>query len=513
MYSVKFAQSKPNDAAYVMTGSGEVVTWQQLEDRSNQAAQLFRSRGIQAGDSIAIVMGNTARFIELCWASARSGLRYTAVSYRLKLDEVNYIVENCEAKAIFATSDISDVVGNVETGTLEHRFAVGGDIAGFESYEQARDAMPAERISDESLGRDMLYSSGTTGRPKGVVASGALSQGADGFDEVPALSQMLMLLYSIDDKSKYLSPAPLYHAAPLRFCMAVLSIGGTLYVMEKFEPEDYLAQVQKHKIDSTQLVPTMFVRMLKLDEDVRAQYDVSSIKTAIHAAAPCPVDVKHQMIDWWGKGIFEYYAGSEGNGMTLITSEEWLANPGSVGRAVLGEVHILDEEFNPVPTGETGTVFFGGTEPFSYYKDDQKTDSSRSPQGFTTLGDVGYVNEEGYLFLTDRKAFMIISGGVNIYPQATEDALVTHDKVMDAAVFGVPNPDFGEEVKAVVQPRDWSDAGPALEAELIAHCRSKVSHIAAPKSVDFEQELPRHPTGKLYKRLLKDRYWQGDKKI
>jgi acyl-CoA synthetase (AMP-forming)/AMP-acid ligase II len=255
----------------------------------------------------------------------------------------------------------------------------------------------------------------------------------------------------------------------------------------------------------------MFIRMLKLDEETRLSYDVSSLQCAIHAAAPCPVPVKEQMIDWWGPVIFEYYAGSEGNGFVAITSEEWLAHKGSVGRGLTAVLHICDEEGNEVPVGESGTIFFEGGGEFEYHNDPQKTAESRHPQGWSTLGDIGYLDEEGYLYLTDRKSFMIISGGVNIYPQETENLLVTHPKVMDVAVFGVPNPDFGEEVKAVVQPIHWEDAGPELEAELIEFCRDNISHIKCPKTIDFEQELPRHPTGKLYKRLLKDRYWEGHK--
>jgi long-chain acyl-CoA synthetase len=307
----------------------------------------------------------------------------------------------------------------------------------------------------------------------------------------------------------YLSPAPLYHAAPLRFNLTVQRLGGTCVIMEHFDAAEFLALIERHRVTATQVVPTMFIRLLKLPEAERAQHDLSSLRVAIHAAAPCPIPVKEQMIAWWGPKIKEYYAGTEGNGFCAIDSEEWLQHKGSVGRALMGTLHILDDEWNELPPGEPGTIYVEGGNTFSYHKDPEKTAASKSPQGWTTLGDIGYLDGDGYLYLTDRKAHMIISGGVNIYPQECENLLSTHPKVADCAVIGVPNEDFGEEVKAVVQPVDMAAAGPALAEELIAFCRANLSHVKCPRSVDFEAELPRHPTGKLYKRLLRDRYWQG----
>jgi len=299
------------------------------------------------------------------------------------------------------------------------------------------------------------------------------------------------------------------HVPPLRFNLTVQRIGGTCVIMEHFDAAEFLRLVERHRVTHTQVVPTMFIRMLKLPDAERTRHDLSSLEIAIHAAAPCPIPVKEQMIGWWGPKIMEYYAGTEGNGFCAITAQEWLAHKGSVGKALLGTIHIADEAFTELPAGEAGTVFFEGGGRFEYHKDAAKTASSRSPQGWSTLGDVGYLDAEGYLYLTDRKANMIISGGVNIYPQECENLLVTHPKVADCAVFGVPNEDFGEEVKAVVQPASMADAGPALEQELIEFCRAQLSHLKCPRSIDFEAELPRHPTGKLYKRLLRDRYWQG----
>jgi long-chain acyl-CoA synthetase len=309
--------------------------------------------------------------------------------------------------------------------------------------------------------------------------------------------------------SVYLSPAPLYHAAPLRFNMMAITLGGTSIIMEHFDAEEFLKLVEKYKATQSQLVPTMFVRMLKLPDDVRAAYDVSSLKGAIHAAAPCPVDVKAKMIEWWGPILIEYYAGSEGNGVTVSTSQQWLTHRGTVGRAVVGKVKILDENDEERPTGEIGTVYFADAPAFAYHNDPEKTKKAYNEKGWSTLGDVGYLDAEGFLYLTDRKSYMIISGGVNIYPQETENLLITHPKVLDAAVIGVPNEDLGEEVKGVVQPAAGVEPGPELERELIAFCREHLAHFKAPRSIDFVDELPRLPTGKLYKRLLRDRYWQG----
>jgi acyl-CoA synthetase (AMP-forming)/AMP-acid ligase II len=317
------------------------------------------------------------------------------------------------------------------------------------------------------------------------------------------------MLYGFRPDMRYISPAPLYHAAPLRFCVAVMQSGGTVVVMEHFDPEDALRLIEEHSITHSQWVPTMFVRMLKLDDDVRAKYDLSSLEVAIHAAAPCPVPVKKQMIDWWGPVIYEYYAGTEGNGFCAITSQEWLEHPGSVGKPLVGELHIVDDDGNELPPGQAGTIYFGNGGQFEYHNDPEKTEGSKDPKGrgWSTLGDIGYVDDDGYLYLTDRKAYMIISGGVNIYPQEAENVLTMHPKVLDVAVIGVPNEEMGEEVKAIVQPVSMADAGPGLERELIDYCRANLAHYKCPRTIEFEAELPRHPTGKLYKRLLRDRYW------
>ena len=505
MHPGTFAESTPDKIAYRMAATGEAVTFAELEAAANQGAHLFRSLGLERGDHIAILLENHPRFFQICWAAQRSGLYYTAISWRLQQEEVEYIVDNCEAKVFITSHERRAVVEPLvnKTPNVTDRFMLDGTIDGFRSWEDAIAAMPATPIADQAEGQSMLYSSGTTGYPKGIKKP--LPEQAYGEGEE---INLMKVLYGADDDSIYLSPAPLYHAAPLAFTMGLLRQGVQVIVMEHFEAEHALECIQNYGVTHSQWVPTMFVRMLKLPEEVRLKYDVSTLRCAIHAAAPCPIPVKEQMIEWWGPVIYEYYAGTEGNGFVQLNSEEWLAHKGSVGRPLNCEIHICDDEGNEVPVGEAGTIYFGGGGEFEYYKDAEKTAGSRHPQGWSTLGDVGYLDEDGYLYLTDRKHFMIISGGVNIYPQEAENVLITHDAVMDVAVFGVPNEEFGEEVKAVVQPKDMADATPELAIELMDYCRSKLSHVKCPRSVDFREELPRHPTGKLYKRLLKDEYWQ-----
>ncbi|MCB1684989.1 MAG: acyl-CoA synthetase [Pseudomonadales bacterium] len=488
-----------------MAESGVNVTCGELEAAANQGAHLFRSLGLRRGDHIAILLENHPRYFQLCWAAQRSGLYYTTISWRLQQAEVEYIVNNCEAK-VFITSAarrevVTPLVGRMPN--VMRSYMIDGEAAGFESWEAATSELPKTPIADQQEGMAMLYSSGTTGYPKGVKKPLPETGYGEGLD-----INLMSALYGADENSIYLSPAPLYHAAPLAFTMGLLRHGVRVVVMAHFEAEFALQCIERYRITHSQWVPTMFVRMLKLPDEVRLRYDVSSLKCAIHAAAPCPIPVKEQMIEWWGPVIYEYYAGTEGNGFVQLNSEEWLAHKGSVGRPLNCELHVCDDEFNEVPIGESGTIYFGGGGEFEYYKDDEKTRGSRHPKGWSTLGDVGYLDEDGYLYLTDRKHFMIISGGVNIYPQEAENVLITHPAVIDVAVFGVPNEEFGEEVKAVVQPRDMSLATPELALELMDYCREQLSHMKCPRSVDFRAELPRHPTGKLYKRLLKDEYWQ-----
>jgi long-chain acyl-CoA synthetase len=504
MHPYLHAQTQSDKPAYIMAGSGEVVTYGQLDARSNQGAHLFRSLGLQAGDVVAILMENNARFFEITWAAQRAGLYYVCVSTKLTAAETQYILTDCGAKVFITSTAMGGLIDEVPALVPSLKlYTIGGAHGPYADFEAARAAMPETPIADETAGSDMLYSSGTTGRPKGVKP--ALSGGP--IDAPNALQMMAQGLFGFSGDSVYLSPAPLYHAAPLRWCMSVHKLGGTVIVMEKFDPETALTLIETHKITCGQFVPTHFVRMLKLPPETRAKYDVSSIRSAVHAAAPCPVPVKEQMIAWWGEVIFEYYAGTEGNGFCWINATNWLTHKGSVGQAVLGELRICDENGDPVPPRTEGGVYFANGPAVNYHNAPEKTAESYNQHGWTTLGDVGWADEEGYLYLTDRKSFMIISGGVNIYPQEIENLLITHPKVADAAVVGAPCDEMGEKVVAVIQPLDWTADQTALSEELMAFARANLSHVKSPRRIDFMQELPRHATGKLYKRLIRDAYW------
>ena len=502
------AAAAPDRPAVVVEPPGTTVSYGRLDSGANRLANLLRARGLGPGDSVAIWLENAQEFLETVWAPQRSGLYYTPISSRLTAGEAAYILEDCGAQALITSYERRTVAAAVVRALpgLHTRLMIGGTVDGFEPYEEVVAAQPPTPHPEPLEGRSMLYSSGTTGRPKGVKRLlDRVPLGTKGFDSVLGLGTTL---YGYRDDMVFLSPAPLYHAAPLWFTMAVHRIGGTAVVMEHFDPVEFLSVVERHRVTHTLVVPTMFVRLLKLPEDVRRRFDVSSLRCCIHGAAPCPVEVKERMIDWWGPVVHEYYAGTEGNGFVACNSREWLAHRGTVGRSLGGPVlRILDDDENELPPGQIGNVYFEGGPDFEYHNDPDKTRSAHDRRGWTTLGDVGYVDDEGFLYLTDRKSYTIISGGVNVYPQEAEDVLIGHPAVLDVAVFGVPHEELGEQVKAVVQPVRPELAGPALEAELVAWCRERLAPYKCPKSVDFEDELPRHPTGKLYKRLLKDRYW------
>jgi acyl-CoA synthetase (AMP-forming)/AMP-acid ligase II len=506
-YPGHWARVQPERPAIVMAATGDVVTWRELEERSNRGAQLFRSRGLRPGDAIAILLENHPRFLEICWAAQRAGLVYTPINWHLTPPEIEYIANDCGARLFVASAALAPLSRALEgrTPRIETRLSVGGPIPGYESWEEQTAKQPADPIPDEIEGTDMIYTSGSTGRPKG--GRQPLLGGPPGAIDV---TRGLFELFGFDERSVYLSPgAPLYHAAPLRFTMTLARIGSTSVILDRFDPVAALAAIERHRVTHSQWVPTMFVRLLRLPEAERRRFDLSSHRMAIHAAAPCPIPVKEQMLAWWGPIVHEYYGGSEGGGLTYITPEEWLRKKGSVGRAVVGRIHIAGEDGSELPPGESGVIYFEGGRRIEYWNDAEKTARAYHPHGWATIGDVGYLDEDGYLFLTDRRDFMIIVGGVNIYPQESEDVLITHPLVADVAVIGVPNEEYGEEVKAVVQPLDPRDAGPELEAELIAFCQARLSKQKCPRTVDFEAELPRSPAGKLYKRRLRERYWQG----
>ncbi|WP_010215099.1 acyl-CoA synthetase [Sphingomonas sp. PAMC 26621] len=496
------ARSDPGKPALIVAETGETISFAELDQRANRAAHLFRAHGLHAGDTIALFCENTPQFYDIAWGAQRSGLFFVCISTKLTAPEVRYILTDSGAKLVVASAGLAAVAEHVAPEL--QRFAVGGVISGWQDWDTAVATMPADPISDERAGIDMLYSSGTTGRPKGVRV--ALPEDPD-IEATTVLEMLARGLYGLGPDSIYLSPAPLYHAAPLRWSMTVQRLGGTVVMMAHFEPEAALAAIERYRVTASQWVPTHFVRLLKLDPQARGRHDLSSLEVAIHAAAPCPVPVKEAMIDWWGPVLFEYYAGSEGNGLTTIASNEWLAHRGSVGKAAYGVLHVCGEDGAEIAAGEEGLIYFEGGGAFEYHNDPEKTAEARNAFGWSTLGDIGRIDADGYLYLTDRKSFMIISGGVNIYPQEIENRLITHPRVADVAVIGAPDAEMGERVVAVVQPVNMDEAGAELAAELIAWCRAELSGVKTPRQIDFTAELPRHATGKLYKRLLRDQYW------
>jgi fatty-acyl-CoA synthase len=505
------AEANPDRLAIIMGETGEVTTYGQLEGRANQAAHLFYGVGLRPGDALAILMENHPRYLELTSGAQRSGLRYTAINSHLTPAEVQYILDDCGAQALVASSGVAGALAGLDLSRVPARFMVDGAGEGFAPYEDHAAKEPETPLDTELEGTEMLYSSGTTGRPKGVRKPLPATPLGDPTARQVQMAQGWAGRYGLQPGDVYLCPAPLYHAAPLVASMSTNRVGGTVVVMERFDPERCLQLIERHRVSHAQFVPTMFVRMLRLPEEVRVRYDVSSLRMVVHAAAPCPVAVKEGMLGWWGPIIYEYYAGTEDIGGTWIDPNEWLEHRGSVGKARdTAVLHIVDAEGDECPVGTPGTVYFSGHEAtFEYHNDPEKTKAVFNDKGWRTLGDIGYLDEDGYLYLTDRKAYMIVSGGVNIYPQEAENTLAVHPAVVDVAVIGVPNPEYGEEVKAVVQVEDLSTAGPALEAELIAYCKERLAPYKCPRSVDFADELPRDPNGKLYKRLLRDRYWAG----
>ncbi|OCB28855.1 acyl-CoA synthetase [Mycobacterium malmoense] len=501
------AACAPDRPAIVMASSGVAVTYAQLDERSRKLANALRSRGLDIGDHLAILMGNSHVFLEVAWAAQRAGLYYTPINNHLRPGEVQYVLDDCGASALVASGDLGDVIARLDTSRIPVRISAGGNLDGFERYDDVVAAQPAACVDDECEGREMLYSSGTTGRPKGVRKP--LPETIFG-DPSSVVAQIAGGLTggSSDGDAVYLCPAPLYHSAPLVGSMSWHRAGGTVVLMEKFDPRECLGLIERYRITDAQFVPTMFVRMLRLPRAERERYDVSSLRRVLHTAAPCPVAVKRQMLDWWGLIIDEYYSGTEDLGATYISAREWLAHPGSVGRP-LDDCHIVGPDGEELPRGRVGVVYFAGGRRFEYHGDLGKTASVTRENGWRTLGDMGYLDADGYLYLTDRVAHMIISGGVNIYPQEIENVLLAHPLVADVAVIGVPDGDMGEAVKAVVQLADCASPSAGLAAQLVDYCRPELATYKCPRTVDFVDKLPRDPNGKLYKRLLRDRYWTG----
>ncbi len=498
-----------DNTAIIMTGSGEQLSYGDLLSRVCRLANHLKAAGFKRGDRVAVVMENNIRFFEVYWATMISGMYYTPINRYLSAEEAAYIVNDCQANVLVSSAAMADVakamLPSIPKCTV--RLMVDGACDGFDSYEHTVSESSTDLPENPMPGAELLYSSGTTGRPKGIFRP--LPEPG----KKPPFGNM-MASFGISVGTVYLSPAPLYHAAPLGFAMGAQKAGATIVVMENFDPVDALSAIEKYRVTCSQWVPTMFTRMLKLPKEEREAFDLSHHKMAIHGAAPCPSGIKKLMIEWWGPILIEYYSSTEGNGLTIIDSKSWLEHPGSVGRPVMGAIHVCDDDGTELPTGEDGLIYFEQKErSFTYLNDEEKTRSSEHPNfsSWTALGDVGHVDEEGFLYLTDRKSELIISGGVNIYPAETEHLLITHEKISDVAVIGVPDDDFGESVMAIVQVADGVEPGPNLEKELIEFCKENLASYKSPRSIDFHDSLPRLPTGKLYKRLLRDQYW-GDRK-
>ncbi|MCE4265283.1 acyl-CoA synthetase [Rhodococcus globerulus] len=508
MYPAVHARKHPERIA-VRVGGGPGVTYKELDERSVKLARELRWRGLQVGDGVAVLAENHERYFEIYWAAVRSGYYITAINRHSTPDEAAYIMADSGSKALICSHGLRETAVGLLPLLKDgvHRLMFDGVIDGFECYENLLERQRADSLVEEPRGQLMLYSSGTTGQPKGVKR--ALTGLRVDDPAAPRNSDLIRKITSIDQDSVYLVPGPLYHAAAFNWSIAVQEIGGTVVVMPKWDPEHFLALIENQGVTHTQVVPTMMVRLLKLDPEVRARHDMSSLKGLLHSAAPCPVDVKHAMLDWLGPIVDEYYTGTEGNGVTFIAARDWQQRPGSVGRPVIGIIHICDDDGQELATGEVGTVYFerSGTV-FGYHNDAAKTAGAMHPDHptWSTIGDMGRVDEDNYLFLTDRKAFMIISGGVNIYPAEIEGRMVMHPAVADVAVFGLPDADMGEYVHAVVQPTAGVAATAELAAEIIDFARDGLSRYKVPRVLDFLDELPRLESGKLRKDVLRADY-------
>jgi long-chain acyl-CoA synthetase len=496
----EIAAAAPGKPAVVTADGGRVLSYGDLDRRSRQVSRLLSRLGVDTGDHVALLLANQPEYFEVAWGAQRRGTYWTPVNWHLTADEAGYIVRDCGARVLFASAETADLAASIAADQpgLSVYVAGGEPGAGLASYEAASSAESAEPIASEIDGAVFFYSSGTTGRPKGIKPRHEFPP----FGSSGTLALLMSLVFGFTAESIYLCPAPLYHAAPNNFSLGTHRLGGTVVLMDRFDPAVCLRAIEKHQVSHVQFVPTHFVRMLRLPAEERLGIDVSSLRTVVHAAAPCPADVKRQMIDWLGPCLVEYYAGSEANGITVIDSADWLAHPGSVGRALGAPVHIVGDDGAELAAGQDGLIYFEG-QSFEYHNDAAKTASALDDRGWSTLGDVGHLDDEGFLYLSDRRTDLIISGGVNIYPAEIEAALISHPAVDDVAVIGVPDPEMGQQVLAIVQPAGSETGSPALAAELIGHCRARLAAFKCPRSVEFVAELPRLPTGKLLRRQLR----------
>jgi long-chain acyl-CoA synthetase len=503
MHPITFAHTNPEKLALLDADTDQSLTYRDLNERANQSAHALRELGLKRGDVIAVLLENGFDIFEIAWGAQRSGLYLTSISTKFTSSDVGYIVRDAGARVLIASDSLSSIAAAALYDLPQVRaFATSGSAGALRDWKRLRDSQPTAAIADESPGTDMLYSSGTTGRPKGVRPTLPVGE----LTTATPLMRMATSLYGMGPETVYLSTSPLYHAAPQRWALTAQRLGGTVIFTKQFDPQRTLALVEQYRVTHATFVPTHFIRMLKLPLAVRERYEHSSLEAVVHAAAPCPVPVKRAMIAWWGPLVHEYYSGTESCGITALDSREWLNNPGSVGRAVLGTVKITDDLGNELPPNQIGNVYFADGPKFEYHNDPAKTAEAYDRHGWATMGDIGHVDQDGYLYLSDRKNFMIISGGVNIYPQEIENLLVTHPKVADVAVIGAPDEEMGEKVIALIQPLDWSDAGTDLEEELRVFTRTALGGVKCPKQFHFRQSLPREPTGKLMKRLLRDEY-------
>jgi long-chain acyl-CoA synthetase len=501
MHPSAHSRGMPDKLAVIIPRADFTLDYRSLEALSNQSAHALRQLGLRRGDTVAALFDNAPEVFIFGLAAQRTGLYLTSISHKLSASDVSYILEDSGARLVVASDTFAELAFQANETSDRMVFAWSG-AKGLPNWQELTRDQPSVPVPDESPGTDMLYSSGTTGRPKGIKFP--LPEGP--VDQETPLMAMGRTLYGMGSDSIYLSTSPLYHSAPLRWGLAMNRMGGTVVVMDRFDPEETLALIERYRITHATFVPTHFIRMLKLPEEVRRQYDLSSLKAVVHAAAPCPVPVKQAMIDWWGPIVHEFYSGTETCGITAISAEEWLRKPGSVGRAVVGTLRITDDEANPLPPRQTGNVVFADGPKFEYHNDPEKTAQAYDKNGCASMGDIGWVDEEGFLYLTDRKNFMIISGGVNIYPQEIENSLILHPKVADVAVIGVPDEEMGEQVLAVVQPAPGVSVDEALARELHAYARDALGGVKTPKHYAFRDDLPREPTGKLMKRRLADEY-------
>jgi acyl-CoA synthetase (AMP-forming)/AMP-acid ligase II len=510
MSLIKTVQETPDKPAFIAAETGDVLSFGQLNDKSIRLSRLLRAK-LDEGDRVAFLMENGAPYFVASWAARRSALRFVPINWHLGKEEAVYIAQNSDARALIASPALSELAESVAARLpdLALRFSDGAEFGNFAALADALQNAPAEPLGEEREGNFMFYSSGTTGRPKGILRA----LGGKAFGERGGIENLMAALFAFDERTIFYTPAPLYHAAPLGWTMGAQMLGGTAVLAAKFDAEETLRHIEKYKITHAQFVPTHFVRLLKLPRAVRERYDLSNLKMVVHSAAPCPVEVKEQMMDWWGPIIYEYYSASEGGGFTAVKPDEWLAHKGTVGRSMMGPLHVVDDDGHELPPGETGHIMFEGGERFDYHKDREKTASYFDSHGWQRPGDMGWMDAEGYLYLADRASHMIISGGVNIYPQEVESILTLHPAVRDVAIIGVPDPEFGESVKAVVELAPGVQPGKTLETELISFCRDRIAGFKCPRTLDFVDELPRLPTGKLLKREIRKRYWDDAKRL